>query len=91
MSVSIAGLSDIRCLPSSHDIAVTTEDFGEAAHDNIRVGQDIDVEKVPYSFIHYYQEVVLVCQASDAFQIRRLEQWVSRKLSEEGCKSLAAL
>lgn len=56
-------------LPSAHDVAVTTEDFGQTAHNNVCVWKDVDVDEVSYSLVDYYAELVLVGETADALQV----------------------
>ena len=57
--------------PAAHDVRLTREDFRQAAHDDIRVFQDIDVDEIANSLIHDDREVEFVGQASKFLEVRR--------------------
>ena len=76
-------------LPSSHDIAVSTEHLGQTADHHVSIWQDIDVDEVSDSLIDDHLEVVLVSQLPNALQVWTSEQWVGREFSEKSKEPLA--
>lgn len=44
-------------LPSAHDIAVATEDFGEATDHDIRRRKNVDIDEIPNGFVNHHEEV----------------------------------
>lgn len=78
-------------LPSTHHVAVPTENFRQTADDDVCIGKHVDIKEVAYCFVDNHAEVVFVCQFSDTFDVRGSEKRVSRKFREESKISLAVL
>jgi hypothetical protein len=46
--------------PPTHHVAGTAEDFSQAAHDDICIRQDIDIQEITNRLIDYDREAILV-------------------------------
>lgn len=69
--------------PATHNIAVTAEDFGETADDDIGVGKDVNVQKVANRLIDHDAEVVLVRECANAWKVGRFEERITGELAEQ--------
>lgn len=79
-----------RHIPSTHYVAVPTENFCQTADNDIPIWQDIHVEEISNGFINYHAEVILVCQVANALEVWGSKKWICRELGEERRKTLAA-
>ena len=56
--------------PATHDVRVAAEDLAEAADDDIREGEHLDVDEVADRLVHYDKEVILVCKLPQTCEVR---------------------
>ena len=69
--------------PSTHDITIATEDFGEATYYDICTIEDRNVDKVSNCFVNDNSKVVLISKFTETFEIRGYEERIRRKFAEE--------
>jgi hypothetical protein len=68
---------------SAHHVARSAEHLGQAAHRDIGVLKNVDVQEVPDGVIDDDRKVVTVGQSSDHCEVWGFQQRVSWKLAEE--------
>jgi hypothetical protein len=76
--------------PPSHDVTVTAENLCQTAHNNVGVGEHIDVDEVTDTLVDYDTKIVFVGEAANALKVWCPEEWVGWKLGEQCHKSFAS-
>ena len=70
-------------MPSTHDIAVSTEYLSKATYHHIRPREHVDIQKIANRFVDHHGEPELVRKATDPYQVRGAKERVARKFTEK--------
>lgn len=60
------GMQCWSCLPPAHHVGRAAEDLGQTRHENIRIRQQIDIDKCPQGLIAGHNKPILIRQSSDS-------------------------
>ena len=81
---SVVAPARVQHKAAAHDVRVAAEDLAEAAHDDVCVRQDLDIDEVAEGLVDDDEEVVLVCELAQPWQVRGAKERVRGELGEEG-------